>query len=80
MFDNREKLPERKGDFFDPKYRHPYESKGVKELISQGLLILERLTEDKVNCTEINKHQALLCMITSPLSSRGFRVPCLFAE
>jgi len=66
--------------FYESIYRYSYESRGAKELISQGLLILERLTEDKVNCTEINKHQALLCMITSPLSSRGFRVPCLFAE
>nr|CAB3455527.1 unnamed protein product [Digitaria exilis] len=57
--------------FLDP-YRHPYEHRGAKELISQGLLILERLTQDEENCTEITKHQRLLSKITSPLRSREF--------
>ncbi|RLN34957.1 uncharacterized protein C2845_PM03G18480 [Panicum miliaceum] len=65
----RRKAVQEKKRFLDPKYRHPYESRGAKELISQGLLILERLTLDKVNCTETSRHQVLLCMITSPLSS-----------
>ncbi|RLM85287.1 uncharacterized protein C2845_PM04G00040 [Panicum miliaceum] len=65
----RRKAAREERRFLDPKYRHPYESRRAKELISQGLLILERLTQDKVNCTEISRHQALVCMITSPLSS-----------
>ncbi|CAL5091934.1 unnamed protein product [Urochloa decumbens] len=52
--------------------RFPYESKGAKELISQGLLILERVTEDNGNCTEISKDQRLLSKIISPLSSHYF--------
>uniref|UniRef100_K4A232 Uncharacterized protein n=1 Tax=Setaria italica TaxID=4555 RepID=K4A232_SETIT len=43
-----------------------------KELISQGLLILERLTRDEGNCTEISRHQRLVAKITSPLSSHDF--------
>ncbi|CAD6221642.1 unnamed protein product [Miscanthus lutarioriparius] len=38
-----------------------------QRLISQGLLILERLTQDQGNCTEISKDQSLLSRITSPL-------------
>ncbi|RCV10124.1 hypothetical protein SETIT_2G087100v2 [Setaria italica] len=49
-----------------------YESGGPKELVSQGLLILEGLTRDKVNCTEISKQQLLISKITSPLSSPDF--------
>ncbi|CAL5077790.1 unnamed protein product [Urochloa decumbens] len=52
--------------------RFPYESRGAKELISQGLLILERVTEDNGNCTEISKDQRLLSKIMSPLSSHYF--------
>jgi hypothetical protein len=64
----RRKAAREERRFLDPKYRHHYESRRAKELISQGLLILERLTQDKVNCTEISRHQALVCMITSPLA------------
>lgn len=52
-----------------PKNRSPYKSRGAKELVSQGLLILERLTQDQRNCTEISKDQGLLSKITSPLTS-----------
>ncbi|CAL5091936.1 unnamed protein product [Urochloa decumbens] len=52
--------------------RFTYRSKGAKELISQGLLILERLTQDEENCTKIRKHQRLLSKIISPLRSQGF--------
>nr|CAB3451760.1 unnamed protein product [Digitaria exilis] len=52
--------------------RTSYTSKGAKELISQGLLILEKLTEDEGNCTEISRHQRLMSKITSPLSSHNF--------
>ncbi|CAO1939354.1 unnamed protein product [Urochloa humidicola] len=52
--------------------RFTYRSRGSKELISQGLLILERLTQDEENCTEIRKHQRLLSKIISPLRSQGF--------
>lgn len=51
-----------------PKNRSPYKSRGAKELVSQGLLILERLTQDQRNCTEISKDQGLLSKITSPLT------------
>jgi hypothetical protein len=44
----------------------------AKELIHQVLHILERLTQDEENCTEIRKHQRLLSKITSPLRSRVF--------
>lgn len=50
----------------------PNEFRGAKELISQGLLILERLTQDEGNCTEISRHQRLVAKITSPLSSHDF--------
>ncbi|RCV10125.1 hypothetical protein SETIT_2G087200v2 [Setaria italica] len=50
----------------------PNEFRGAKELISQGLLILERLTRDEGNCTEISRHQRLVAKITSPLSSHDF--------
>ncbi|KAF8713906.1 hypothetical protein HU200_027886 [Digitaria exilis] len=63
--------PHERRKFFDP-HRHRYEHRGAKELISQGLLILERLTQDEENCTEITKHQRLLSKITSPLRSREF--------
>ncbi|KAF8783639.1 hypothetical protein HU200_000436 [Digitaria exilis] len=63
--------PRERRKFLDP-HSHPYEHKGAKELISQGLLILERLTQDEENCTEITKHQRLLSKITSPLRSRDF--------
>ncbi|XP_066393041.1 uncharacterized protein [Miscanthus floridulus] len=53
--------------YFESKYRRSYKSRGAKELISQGLLILERLTQDQGNCTEISKDQRLLSKITSPL-------------
>nr|CAB3455535.1 unnamed protein product [Digitaria exilis] len=52
--------------------RYSYTSKGAKDLISQGLLILEKLTEDEGNCTEISRHQRLMSKITSPLSSHDF--------
>ncbi|CAL5034445.1 unnamed protein product [Urochloa decumbens] len=52
--------------------RFPYESRGTKELIYQGLLILERFTQDDGNCTEISKDQRLRSKITSPLSSHYF--------
>jgi hypothetical protein len=52
--------------------RYTYRSRGAKELISQGLLILERLTQDQGNCTEIRGHRRLLSKITSPLSSPDF--------
>uniref|UniRef100_K4A1X2 Uncharacterized protein n=1 Tax=Setaria italica TaxID=4555 RepID=K4A1X2_SETIT len=45
---------------------------GPKELVSQGLLILEGLTQGEENCTEISKHPRLLSKITSPLSSPDF--------
>ncbi|CAD6221645.1 unnamed protein product [Miscanthus lutarioriparius] len=53
--------------YSESKYRRSYKSRGAKELISQGLLILERLTQDQGNCTEISKDQSLLSRITSPL-------------
>ncbi|CAD6221647.1 unnamed protein product [Miscanthus lutarioriparius] len=53
--------------YSESKYRRSYKSRGAKELISQGLLILERLTQDQGNCTEISKDQRLLSKITSPL-------------
>lgn len=49
-----------------------YEFGGPKELVSQGLLILEGLTQDEENCAEISKHRRLLSKITSPLSSPDF--------
>jgi uncharacterized protein (UPF0147 family) len=52
--------------------RYTYTSRGAKELISQGLLILERLTQDEENCREIRGHQRLLSKIISPLRSQGF--------
>nr|TKW30170.1 hypothetical protein SEVIR_2G017401v2 [Setaria viridis] len=52
--------------------RFTYTFRGPKELVSQGLLILERLTRNKVNCTEISKQQVLISKITSPLSSPDF--------
>jgi len=58
--------------FFGPKYFHPYESRGAKEMICQGMLILERLTRDEENCTEITKHQLLLSRITTQLRSHDF--------
>ncbi|XBH97175.1 hypothetical protein VPH35_087451 [Triticum aestivum] len=53
--------------YFGDKYHYSYVSKGTKELISQGLVILERLTQDEDNCTEIIRHQRLLSKITLPL-------------
>jgi hypothetical protein len=53
-------------------YTFNYTPREPKELVSQGLLILEALTRDKVNCTEISRHQLLLYKITSPLSSPDF--------
>lgn len=58
--------------FSKPKYQYPYGSKGTKELVYQGLVILERLTQDEENCSEISKHKRLLCKITSPLRSHDF--------
>ncbi|WVZ61602.1 hypothetical protein U9M48_011454 [Paspalum notatum var. saurae] len=52
--------------------RFSYESRGPKELVSQGLLIVEGLTRDQGNCAEIIKNQRLLSKITSPLSSHDF--------
>ncbi|VAI11698.1 unnamed protein product [Triticum turgidum subsp. durum] len=54
--------------YYGVKYHYPYASKGTKELISQGLVILERLTQDEGNCIEIIRHQRLLSKITLPLS------------
>ncbi|XP_004955373.3 uncharacterized protein LOC101756682 isoform X2 [Setaria italica] len=54
--------------------RFTYTFRGPKELVSQGLLILEGLTRDKVNCTEISKQQVLISKITSPLSSPDFLI------
>lgn len=51
---------------------HPYITIGTKELIAHGLMILEGLTQDQVNCTEIIKHQLLLSEITSPLRRHDF--------
>ncbi|RCV09262.1 hypothetical protein SETIT_2G013200v2 [Setaria italica] len=52
-----------------------YESGGPKELVSQGLLILEGLTQDEENCAEISKHPRLLSKITSPLLiSQGLQI------
>lgn len=56
----------------EEKKRFTYASRGAKELISQGLLILERLTQDEENCTEITRHQRLISKITSPLRSHDF--------
>ncbi|XP_044377344.1 uncharacterized protein [Triticum aestivum] len=53
---------------FGEGYEYSYVSKGTKDTISQGLLILERLTQDEDNCIEIIKHQRLLSKITLPLS------------
>lgn len=64
----------------DESRRFTYESRGATELISQGLLILERLTQDEENCTEISKHQRLLSKITSPLSSHDFSQQCAGRE
>ncbi|KAM3262905.1 hypothetical protein ACQJBY_053195 [Aegilops geniculata] len=54
--------------YFGEGYEYSYVSKGTNDTISQGLVILERLTQDEDNCIEIIKHQRLLSKITLPLS------------
>ncbi|XP_022679653.1 uncharacterized protein LOC111256243 [Setaria italica] len=49
-----------------------HESGGARGMVSQGLLILEGLTQGEENCAEISKHPRLLSKITSPLSSPDF--------
>ncbi|XP_037427106.1 uncharacterized protein LOC119292360 [Triticum dicoccoides] len=58
--------------YFGDEYHYSYVSKGTKELISQGLVILERLTQDEENCIEIVRHQRLVSRITLPLSYHDF--------
>nr|XP_051202363.1 uncharacterized protein LOC127315976 [Lolium perenne] len=53
----------------DFRHGHTFVSKGTKELISQGLLILERLTQDQDNCTAICNHPRLLSKITSSITT-----------
>jgi hypothetical protein len=55
--------------YYRLKYPYTFVSKGTKELISQGLLILERLAQDQDNCTAICNHPRLLSKITSPVMS-----------
>lgn len=45
---------------------------GPKELIFQGVLILERLTQDQDNCSEICRNQGLVSQITGPITSNTF--------
>nr|TKW30168.1 hypothetical protein SEVIR_2G017200v2 [Setaria viridis] len=49
-----------------------HESGGARGMVSQGLLILEGLTQGEENCAEISKHPRLLSKITSPMSSPDF--------
>ncbi|KAF7051677.1 hypothetical protein CFC21_059892 [Triticum aestivum] len=68
---NKSSIPEW-DKYFGDKYHYSYVSKGTKELISQGLVILERLTQNEENCIEIIKHQRLLSKIILPLSYQDF--------
>jgi hypothetical protein len=55
--------------FSEIKFLHLYEPMGAKELVSQGLLILERLTQDEGNYTKISEDRRLFSIITAPLRS-----------
>uniref|UniRef100_J3M566 Uncharacterized protein n=1 Tax=Oryza brachyantha TaxID=4533 RepID=J3M566_ORYBR len=49
-----------------------FKPKGTRELIHQGLQILERLSRDDNNCREICNSQGLLPKIISPIASSSF--------
>lgn len=59
---------EERETYFGNEYHYFYLSKGTKELVFLGLLILEKLTRDQDKCIEIIKHQRLILKITAPLS------------
>jgi hypothetical protein len=47
---------------------YSFASKGTIELVLQGLMILENLTENQGNCTEICRNEVLVARIMAPLS------------
>jgi hypothetical protein len=49
-----------------------FASKGTIELVLQGLMILENLTENQGNCTEICRNEVLVARIMASLSFQGF--------